>query len=77
MEQEQRTIWMRVGMSYTGTKEEIEKILSGDAVPDLNLALKNGTASVDGETYIPAYVVEEYNAEEGTDFTAYDIEWNL
>ena len=77
MEQEQRTIWMRVGMSYTGTKEEIEKILSGNAMPNLERALKNGKASVEGETYIPAFVLEDYNAEEGTDFPEHDIDWYM
>lgn len=75
MEQEERTIWMRVGISYTGTKEEIEKILDGGDLPDLKWALRNGTAYIDGETYIPAFVVEDYNATEGTSFPVDDIDW--
>ena len=78
MDQELKTIWMRVGMSYTGTKEEIEKILSGDAdLPDLEYALQNGDAHLAGETYIPAFVVEDYNESENTDFPVGDIDWYL
>ena len=80
MEQETRTIWLRVGMSYTGTKEEIEKLLNADGapiLPDIERALKDGRASLDGETYIPSFVVEDYNAAEGTDFPVCDIDWSL
>lgn len=78
MEQEMKTIWLRVGMSYTGTKDEIEKILRGDAdLPDLEHALQNGDARLDGETYIPSFVVEDYNASEKTNFPVGDIDWYL
>ena len=77
MDQELRTIWMRVGMSYTGTKEEIEKILSGEAIPDVERALKNGLAEADGETYIPPFVVEDYNETEGTAFDVTEIDYYM
>ena len=78
MEQEMKTIWLRVGMSYTGTQDEIEKILRGDAdLPDLEHALQNGDARLDGETYIPSFVVEDYNASEKTNFPVGDIDWYL
>ena len=75
MDQEEQTIWMRVGMSYTGTKEEIEKILAGEATPALWRALKEGRADIDGETYIPSFVIEDYNAAEETNFPEEDIDW--
>lgn len=79
MEQEMRTIWLRVGMSYTAPKDEIEALLSEEntVLPNLEEALRNGNASIDGETYIPQFVIEDYNEEYGTDFYHDDIDWYL
>ena len=79
MEQETRTIWLRVGMSYTAPKDEIEALLSEEntVLPNLAEALRNGNATIDGETYIPQFVIEYYNEEHGTDFYPGDIDWYL
>ena len=79
MEQEMRTIWLRVGMSYTAPKDEIEALLSEEntVLPNLAEALRNGNATIDSETYIPRFVIEDYNEEYGTDFYPGDIDWYL
>lgn len=54
------SIWMRLGVTVTGSKEEIEKILQGDEVVLASL-LKKKKFNIDGETYIPSNCIEEYN----------------
>lgn len=69
---ERRSIWMRLGVTVTGTAEEMEKVLAGDWETVFKL-IEKGQYDVDGESYIPAECVEEYNQEYGTNHPYEDI----
>lgn len=72
----EESIWVRAGMTVQGGKRNIERILGGDA-GTLHEMLEAGSYGIDGETYIPATVVEEYNREHDTDFEERDVEFHL
>ena len=72
-----KKLWLRVGMSVDFTDEEIESIFSGcdNGIDLVQNAIKEGRYFLDGETYIPALAVEDFNDEYGTDYeqTDYDL----
>ncbi len=68
------TIWMRLGVTVHGNKDDIENIIQGDSTT-LNRLLKRRSFDIDGEAYIPASVIEEYNKENQTDFDEEDIDF--
>lgn len=72
----EETLWLRLGATVQGSREEIEKILDGDA-ETLRKLLEAGCYEIDGETYIPGSTVEEYNGEHDTDFEEEDVEFHL
>lgn len=69
------SIWMRLGITVTGSREEIEKILQGDEAVLASL-LKKKKFNIDGETYIPSSCIEEYNNQNKTSFEEEDIEFH-
>lgn len=69
-------IWMRIGTTVKGSKEEIEKILGGNT-DMLARLLSQRQFRVNGETYIPATVMEEYNKEHQTAFEEKDLDFCL
>ena len=73
---EEHSIWLRLGVTVKGTKKEIEEILENGAETGETLwnLLENKCFEINGESYIPASCVEEYNKENGTDFEEKDIE---
>lgn len=66
------SLWMRLGITLTGSKEEIEKVLQGDE-DTLARLLQEYKFNIDGESYIPESCIEEYNKENNTDFPERDI----
>ncbi len=75
-------LWMRVGMTFRLTDEEVEAILNpadGEASMGaiIRKAFAEGRFALDGETYIPEGVVEEYNALHGTAYEACDYDYCL
>ncbi len=76
---EEKTVWLRLGVTLKGSKKEIETILENGtgATDTLWHLLDNNRFEINGETYIPATVVEEYNKENNTDFEAKDIDFAL
>lgn len=71
-EAKQQTVWMRLGISLLGSKEEIEKVLQGDEAA-LTQLLQEHKFNIDGESYIPGSSIESYNSENGTDFEEGDV----
>jgi len=68
-------LWMRVGMTFRFTEEEIDAILNqNDGAPSMRTVIRRafdeGRFELDGDTYVPEVSVEEYNRENGT---AYDV----
>ena len=75
--EERRPIWMRVGISLDCTAEEAEAIMSGEGADLISEMIYEGRFSLDGEAYVPDSVVEEYDAEYGTDHSEYEISYTL
>ena len=72
--QPEQTIWMRIGATVKGNKEEIEKIIQGDN-DTLCRLLEARSFDIDGETYIPSTVIEEYNLENRTNFEEENVDF--
>ena len=75
-------LWMRVGMTFWLTDEEVEASRApadGEASMGsiIRRAFDEGRFALDGETYIPEGVVEEYNALHGTAYEACDYDYCL
>lgn len=74
---EKRTLFIRLGVTIIGTKDEMEDLLSGNyARFIIHDVINSGRFCIDGETYIPESSVTEYNEKYGTDFKgepAYDL----
>lgn len=77
---EERRLWMRLGVSLRITVAE-EAIIFGEdrakAEELLRRIIAEGRVVPDGDTYIPAPTVEEYNEEYGTDYEVGDTDFNL
>lgn len=53
-------IWIRLGVFIETDRENISKILKGDE-QTLRNAVDNGEFRLEGESYIPAESIEDYN----------------
>lgn len=77
---EERRLWMRLGVSLRITVAE-EAIIFGEdgakAEEMLRRIIAEGRFRPDGDTYIPAPTVDEYNREYGTDYEVGDTEFDL
>lgn len=73
---ETRKIWMRLGATVSGSKEEIEKVLEGDT-DMLKALLEKGNVEFNGETYIPFDSFCDFNEEYGTDYEPDEVEFDL
>lgn len=78
MDQETRTIWLRLGVCLTATPEEINALLTDDpeganGAQILWKAFREGRVEPDADTYIPASMIEDYNHEYGTEYVEEDI----
>lgn len=71
----EESIWLRAGMTVQGSRQDIEKILAGN-VETLQRLLETGSYEINGETYIPSTVIEEYNNEHHTDFDEDEVEFH-
>lgn len=79
-EQEQRTIWLRLGVCLKATPQEIDTLLadeSTDCEKILWKAFREGRMEPGGDTYIPAESVEDYNSEYGTEYAGYEVSFYL
>lgn len=75
---EQRSVWLRLGVTVTGTAEEIEALFKEEGSDEaLEKLLDNKQYEFDGDAYIPEYCVETYNEEYHTDHGVDDYEFNI
>lgn len=74
--EEERSIWLRLGAIVYGTKEEIDKVINGDA-ETLKKLLDKKQIEFSGDTYIPEECIEEYNEEFDTDYEPNTVEFDL
>ena len=75
-------LWMRVGMTFRLTEEEVDSILNpknGEISMRtiIRIAFDEGRFELDGDTYVPEATVEEYNAKHGTDYEVGEYECSL
>lgn len=74
--EESKSVWMRLGIILTGSKDDIEKVLQGD-LKTLRTLLENRQYKVEGDTYIPSSSVDAYNYDNKTNFEEYEIQFDL
>ena len=74
-----RSVWMRIGCTVRGTKEQMDVIMKGEdcrlAEYTLKDMLNNGQIDIDGRCYIPESCVEDYNKEYDDDVEVGDIDF--
>lgn len=74
-----RSLWMRIGCTVRGTKEQMDTMLRGEdyrlAEYTLKDMLNNGQIDIDGSCYVPEKCVEDYNEEYGDDVEVGDIDF--
>ena len=74
-----RQVWMRIGCTVRGTKEQMDVIMKGEdcrlAEYTLKDMLNNGQIDIDGSCYIPESCVEDYNEEFGDNVEVGDIDF--
>ena len=72
MKQELRTIWARLGVSIHATQAEMDTLMCGSAqntAAVLSKIFSEGRVEIDGDSYIPDNVIEEYNLKHGTNYS--------
>lgn len=67
--EEKRKIWVRMGVTLTGTREEIDKLINEG---DFGTMLDEGNWEFDGDSYIPADSIVDYNEKYGEDYEVQD-----
>ena len=77
-EQEQRTLWLRLGVILKATPQEIHTLLIDDidgtkGAQILWKAFREGRLTPNGDTYIPGECIEDYNREHGTQYVEEEI----
>lgn len=74
-----RSLWMRIGCTVRGTKEQMDTMLRGEdyhlAEYTLKNMLNNGQIDIDGSCYVPEKCVEDYNEEYDDDVEVGDIDF--
>lgn len=63
---EEKSIWLHLGTTVHGSGEEIFRILQGNE-NILALLLEKGKYEIDGESYVLASAIGDYNRENGTE----------
>lgn len=74
------TLWMRLGCSFEVSEAEAAHILGGDADlagETLRKIVREGRFTPDGESYIPADIVANYNVDNKTKYRAADINFDV
>lgn len=71
----ERSVWLRAGIVLSGTKQEIDAIVSGDG--DIKALLDKQQFEFQGDSYIPECNVEEYNTQYHTVFDIKDVNYYL
>lgn len=71
----ERSVWLRAGIVLSGTKQEIDAIVSGNG--NMKALLDKQQFKFQGDSYIPECSVEEYNRQYDTDFNVNEVGYNL
>ena len=74
-----RQVWMRIGCTVRGTKEQMDAMMKGEddrlAEYTLKDMFNNGQIDIDGSCYIPESCVEDYNEEYEDNVEVGDIDF--
>lgn len=74
-----RSLWMRIGCTVRGTKEQMDTMLKGNDCRLVEYTLKDmldsGQIDIDGSCYVPEKCVEDYNEEYDDDVEVGDIDF--
>lgn len=74
-----RSVWMRIGCTVRGTKEQMDAMMKGEddrlAEYTLKDMFNNGQIDIDGSCYIPESCVEDYNEDYDDDVEVGDIDF--
>ena len=74
-----RSVWMRIGCTVRGTKEQMDAMMKGEddrlAEYTLKDMFNNGQIDIDGSCYIPESCVEDYNEEYDDNVEVGDIDF--
>lgn len=77
MKQELRTIWARLGISIHATQAEMDTLLNecaGNKAAVLARIFSEGRVEINGDSYVPGIVVEEYDREHGTKYGVDEVD---
>lgn len=74
---EERELWMRVGVIFHGTAEEIGKLIEAKDDSSIIDLLKNGQWRFEGDCYCPEQLIDEYNERYGTDYPDAACEYDI
>lgn len=71
-----RNLWMRVGITFNITEEEEHAIFnSASGMEDvIRKLISERRCKLDGDTYIPAQVVEDYNFKYETEYAVIETD---
>ena len=81
-----KKIWMRLGVTLLVTEKEAEVLLpdangnwdAEESKKVLERVLKRGCFTPDGDSYIPATEIEQYNQDNGTNHSdAIEPQWDI
>ena len=74
-----KNVWMRLGIMLNLTEEEVALVLGDDEdVSELTIrkVIEERRFISDGDSYIPANIIEDFNRENGTSYNS-DTEHSL
>ncbi len=75
MEEKNRSVWMRAGVTLNMTEQEYDIIMSGSPEGEelVKEILKRGDFEFDGDSYIPESEMEQCNIEYGSEYETGDM----
>ena len=77
MEQKLNHVWARIGVLLSVSPEEMEILMRGnydDAQQTLLKVFVEGRAQINGDSYVPAVAVDDYNNQYGTSYESDDVD---
>lgn len=77
---EKINVWIRLGVTISVTKDELDKLLGSNQVVGASVIerhIENSEFIVDGESYIPFEVVDGINKKLGTNYDCDDYDFEF
>ena len=79
MEEKNRSVWMRAGVTLNMTEQEYDIIMSGKPEGEelVKEIIKRGDFEFNGDSYIPESEMEQCNEAYGTEYETGDLTFEL